>query len=160
MSRNELDDWLAAARADLSQRAPDLLLEQRVLSRVREKIALQSIAETCERLAAPPRRANGRRVFSRFAFAFAVAVVMVIGVAVIAPNAPRRDAVSGRPFFALVASEAMAAESSAQVVASQVSGAALVDYGLPVDPSRVDQPIGAEFLVSPTGMVLAVRFTE
>ena len=64
------------------------------------------------------------------------------------------------PFLALVASEAIAAEPSALIVSSQVAGSTLSDYGLPVDPARIDQPVRAEFLLSPTGLVLAVRFAE
>ena len=78
----------------------------------------------------------------------------------LAPNQPQSDETVRTPFLALVASEAIAAEPSAVIVPSQVSGAALSDYGLPVDPARVDQPIRAEFLLSPTGLILAVRFAE
>lgn len=87
-------------------------------------------------------------------------LVIAISVVAFAPNVPQGDATVRTPFLALVASEAIAAERSALIVSSQVSGAALADYGLPLDPARVDQPIRADFLVSPTGFVLAVRFTE
>ena len=88
------------------------------------------------------------------------ALAIAISALVLAPNQPQSDATVRAPFLALVASEAIAAEPSAVIVPSQVSGAALSDYGLPVDPARVDQPIRAEFLLSPTGLILAVRFAE
>jgi hypothetical protein len=53
----------------------------------------------------------------------------------------------------------MAAEP-AVIVSSQVAAATLSEYGLPVDPARADEPVRAEFLLSPTGLVLAVRFAE
>jgi anti-sigma-K factor RskA len=159
-----LDDWLAAARSDLAERAPDLLAEQQLLARVREMRALQSVAAT--RIGTSPRRVRRtgfwRRPFTwrGAALAGAATLAIAIGVAVLAPNAPQRDATVRTPFLALVASEAIAAEPSALIVSSQVSSSTLSDYGLPVDPARIDQPIRAEFLLSPTGLVLAVRFAE
>jgi hypothetical protein len=64
------------------------------------------------------------------------------------------------PFIALVGSEALAAARDPIVVPSQVARTTLADYGLPVDPARADEPVGAEFLVSRAGLVLAVRFRE
>ncbi len=161
---NRLDDWLAAARVDVAGRTPDLLTEQRLLARVREVMALRSIAATN----AEPQIRRARRIrlprpgFSWLtpAFAVAVSLVIAVGILMIGTSAPDDSATERTPFFALVASEAIAAERSALVVSSQVSGAALADYGLPIDPARVDQPVSAEFLMSPAGIVLAVRFTE
>lgn len=159
-----LDDWLAAARSDLSGHAPGLLAEQQLLSRVREVRALRSVAAS--RVVASPPRARDMGLRRRWlswrtaALAGVTTLAIGIGVAVFAPTAPHGDARGRAPFLALVASDAFAGERSASIVSSQVSGAALADYGLPVDPARVDQPIRAEFLVSPTGLVLAVRFTE
>ncbi len=161
---NNLDDWLAAARSELPERAPDLLAEQQLLARVREIKALRSVAAT--RIEAPPRRE--RRAGLRHwvfnwrvsAFAGATALAVAISIVLLAPDAPQRNATVRTPFLALVASEAIAAEPSALVVSAQVPAAALSDYGLPLDPARADEPIRAEFLLSPTGLVLAVRFAE
>ncbi len=162
---SRLDDWLAAARSELAECGePDLLAEQQLLARVRETRALQSVAAT--RVGTLPRRDHRtgfwRRPFSWRAAALAGAAMLAIAISalVLAPNQPQSDATVRTPFLALVASEAIAAEPSAVIVSSQVSGAALSDYGLPVDPARVDQPIRAEFLLSPTGLILAVRFAE
>ena len=166
MQQNDrLDDWLAAARSDLAQCTPDLLTEQRLLAHVREMRALQLVAAT--RLSTSPRR-DGHTAFWRRPFRWRTAALagaatlvgIALSVVVLAPNAPQRDAMVRTPFFALVASEAIAAEPSALIVTSQVAAATLSDYGLPVDPARADQPIRAEFLLSPTGLVLAVRFAE
>jgi anti-sigma-K factor RskA len=162
--KRNIDDWLAAARADLSGRQPDQLAEQQLLTRVREMRALQSVAAT--RIAAPAAAdtAHGswRRVFGwRAALAGVMTVVAALAVVALLPNSPtRRDATVRTPFLALVASEAIAAEPSALIVSSEVPGSALSDYGLPVDPARIDQPVRAEFLLSPTGLLLAVRFAE
>lgn len=161
---SRLDDWLAAARSELQGCAPDPLAEQQLLARVRETRALQSVAAT--RINAVPRRDHRagfwRQPFSWRAAALAGAATLAIAVSavVLVPNAPQSDTTVRTPFLALVASEAIAAESSALIVSSQVSSATLSDYGLPVDPARIDQPIRAEFLLSPTGLILAVRFTE
>lgn len=162
---SRLDDWLAAARSELAEcGAPDLLAEQQLLARVRETRALQSVAAT--RTGTLPRRDHRTgfwgRPFSWRAAALAGAAMLAIAISalVLAPNQPQSDATVRTPFLALVASEAIAAEPSAVIVSSQVSGAALSDYGLPVDPARIDQPIRAEFLLSPTGLILAVRFAE
>jgi anti-sigma-K factor RskA len=159
-----LDDWLAAARVDLSEHQPDQLAEQQLLMRVREMRALQSVAAT--RIAAPASvdRARGswRRVFGWRAAALAgvMTLVAALGLFLFLPNVPIRDATVRTPFLALVASEAIAAESSALIVSSEVPGSALSDYGLPIDPARIDDPVRAEFLLSPTGLLLAVRFAE
>ena len=156
----KLDDWLAAARSDLAQREPDLLAEQQLLARAREVRALQSVAAT--RAAQTHQRAKRAPFWSwrPAAFAGVAAVVVAIGVAALTHVVPRNEATARTPFLALVASEAIAAEPSAVVVSSQVAAATLHDYGLPVDPARADQPVRAEFLVSPAGLVLAVRFAE
>jgi anti-sigma-K factor RskA len=161
---SRLDDWLAAARSELAGcGALDMLAEQQLLARIRETRALQSVAAT--RIGTLPRdHRTGfwRRPFSwrAAALAGAATIAIAISVVVLAPQAPQNDATVRTPFLALVASEAIAAEPSAVIVSSQLSGAALSDYGLPVDPARVDQPIRAEFLLSPTGLILAVRFAE
>jgi len=161
-----LDDWLAAARLDLSEREPDQIAEQQLLTRVREMRALQSVAATC--LASSPPLENRRAYRFRLLGwwrAGALASVMTLAVvltAVLLPQSrsPSGDATVRTPFLALVASEALAAEPSALIVSSEVPGSTLSEYGLPVDPARIDQPIRAEFLLSPTGLLLAVRFAE
>ena len=159
-----LDDWLAAARLDLAERQPDQLAEQQMLTRMREMRALQSVAAT--RLASSPPLDKGlgswRRLMGWRAAALAgvMTLAVAVSVAVLMPQAPSRDSTVRTPFLALVASEAIAAERSALIVSSEVPGSALSDYGLPVDPARIDQPVRAEFLLSPTGLLLAVRFAE
>ncbi|MGZ9075672.1 MAG: hypothetical protein ACXW13_07825 [Burkholderiaceae bacterium] len=167
MEHKRLDDWLSAARTDLAQRAPDPLAEQQLLARVRELRALQSVAAT--RIDALPPTRRPLRQKPRFALlhwrwltvalAGATALVIALGFAMLPPDLPQRDAVVRTPFLALVASDAMAA-APAVIVSSQVAAATLSEYGLPMDPARADEVVRAEFLLSPTGLVLAVRFAE
>jgi hypothetical protein len=45
-------------------------------------------------------------------------------------------------------------------VPARLPRTALADFGLPIDPSRADVPVKADLLMSPRGVVLAVRFVE
>lgn len=167
MEQRKLDDWLSAARTDLAQRAPDPLAEQKLLARVREMRALQSVAATRFDAVPPTRRPSRPKTHFALlhwrwltaALAGATALVIALGVAMLPPDSSQRDAVVRTPFLALVASDAMAAEP-AVIVSSQVAAATLSEYGLPMDPARADDVVRAEFLLSPTGLVLAVRFAE
>jgi hypothetical protein len=161
MNGNTVNDWLDAARHDVAQRAPDAMVETQLLARVRERSALRSVA-----MLAPARKARQItpwwiRLLVGLPVAIAAVLVVLLGTRPLAPAAPSvPEGEVATPFIALVGSEALAAERAPVVVSSQVARTALADYGLPVDPARVDEPVGAEFLVSRTGIVLAVRFME
>ena len=168
MEHKRLDDWLSAARTDLVQRPPDPLAEQQLLARVREMRALQAVAATRIGVVPPARRPLSHQIrfallrwrgWRTAALAGVTTLVIALSIAMLAPDVPQRDAAVRTPFLALVASEVIAAEP-AVIVSSQVAAATLSEYGLPVDPARADEPVKAEFLLSPTGLVLAVRFAE
>ena len=155
--------WLAAARADLRTRhAPDWV-ESRLLTAAAEQRTLKALgasavaAETTAR-AAP--RAWWRRVW--FAPALAGSLAFVIGVALLSmqPVAIAPAAAAPAQFIALTSMDAIAAESDPQIVPAQMPRAALAGFGLPVDPARADQLVQTELLMSPRGVVLAVRFVE
>lgn len=158
-----LNEWLAVARSDVGRRLPDPLVEQRLLERMRERRALQSVAAV-----QPPRaRPAPHRVRPRFWFGApaALASVALAGVALFVwvfalPVETIEPRLTATPFFALVSADAIAAERSPIVVESTLPRVTLADYGLPVDPSRVDEAVGAELLLSRAGVVLAVRFKE
>jgi hypothetical protein len=157
MKHELMQDWLAAARADVTRRAPDPTVETQLLARVRERRALRSLAAVQPQRVGRPRWGLRLAVGVPFALAATAAVVIALRLQAEMPAADREVAT---PFIALVASDALAAERAPVVVASQVARTALADYGLPVDPERADEPIDAEFLVSRSGLVLAVRFKE
>lgn len=157
MNGNASKQWLEAARGEAARRAPDPMVETQLLARVRERGALRTIA------AARPARVAAAPWWTRLSFTLPAALAGVVALVVgVRQFAPAPAAVAARevatPFIALVGTDALAAQRAPVVVASQVARTALADYGLPVDPARADEPIDAEFLVSPGGVVLAVRF--
>jgi hypothetical protein len=155
-----IDEWMAAARADLELRKPDPMIEHRLLARMRERQALRSVAAT-----QPARTPARARPMRRWLWLGAPALAAALGFVVLMIGFSRPDAIDApvlraTPFFALASAEAIAAERAPIVVESAVPRMALADYGLPVDPARVDEAVGAEFLLSRAGVILAVRFKE
>jgi hypothetical protein len=61
------------------------------------------------------------------------------------------------PFLALQPLARIASESGTRVVATEFPRALLADWGLPVSPDRVGEPVRAEMLYSADGEPLAVR---
>jgi hypothetical protein len=61
------------------------------------------------------------------------------------------------PFLALQPLERIAAEPGKHVVTTEFPRALLADWGLPVSPDRVGEPVRAEMLYSADGEPLAVR---
>jgi hypothetical protein len=160
-----LDQWLSAGRADLAQRGPDALAEQRTLARWREASALQSVATARTAEAPPPR--NARRAFGLrplwfgIPVALSVCAIALIGALALVPAAePQAVEARSTPFIALASADEIERAGPPVLFTSQVPRVTMTDYGLPVDPARADQPVDAEFLMSRTGLVLAVRFKE
>lgn len=165
--RQSIDRWLTAARADVSQHAPHALAEHRALARWRERSALQAIAATTpdRALAMPARPLRSRfapvRLWLGIPVAISVGVALLIGALVLLPvGEPRAIEYGATPFIALTSVDELERAGQPLLVSSQVPRIAMADYGLPVDPARADQPVDAEFLLSRTGVVLAVRFKE
>ena len=61
------------------------------------------------------------------------------------------------PFLALQPLERIAHEGGTRVVTTEFPRALLADWGLPVSPDRVGEPVRAEMLYSADGEPLAVR---
>jgi hypothetical protein len=149
--RQPIDDWLAAARADLATREPPAWLESSLAARLAERAALARLRS----LAPPARRARRARRWIGLAAMATVVLAVAVGVASIAPSGPP----PARPTFLAVAPlETIAAEVRPIVVAAQMPRAQLAAYGMPVDPTRAET-VHAEFLISRRGSVLAVRFS-
>lgn len=174
--------WLDAARDDLGAREPPVWLQFQLRERLAERAALSAVRGARESPAADAKVAGAtwrgavmrwrpgapRRWLARAAVA-TTGVALVIGLAVLTPmrsQSVRGDAAVVQaqgelaPFIALASLDAIAAESGATVVPARLPRTSLVDFGLPVDPARADVPLIAEFLMSPRGVVLAVRFVE
>jgi hypothetical protein len=154
--------WFAAARADAATRAVDPMLEQRLLDRVRELRALKSIAAARPAVHTAAVDIPWWRRWTLVVPVALAGVLLMLSFArpPAAVDTERAAAPAATPFFALAGIEAIAAERAPLVVSSHVPRTALVDYGLPVDPGRADEPVEAEFLLSRAGVVLAVRFRE
>jgi hypothetical protein len=167
IDESALDPWLKAARRDVARRTPDAMSHQRLVSRWSERRALHSVAAVRDVAACPvPTTATHRgRSWRSLAFGIPLALSVVFAVAVgalLLVPAAQPLAIESRatPFIALASADDLAGAVEPLLVSSQVPRMTLADYGLPVDPARVDQPVDAEFLLSRTGVVLAVRFKE
>lgn len=64
------------------------------------------------------------------------------------------------PFYALARGEAQPTDADGIVVPTEVSSQTLQDFGLPVDPSQVGQPVKAEVLVGTGGEIIGVRLSD
>jgi hypothetical protein len=155
-TRDSLDPWLAAARADLAGRMPPGWIEPALAARRSERLLLRRLRADRPAPTAPRRR---WRLAPWVAVPVGLAAMVALGAALVflrtePPATPR-----GPAFVALTPLETIAAEPRPVVIASDVPRAQLAALGLPVDPARADLPVRAEFLVSQRGAVLAVRFS-
>ncbi|MGA2550326.1 MAG: hypothetical protein ABSF50_09275 [Burkholderiaceae bacterium] len=72
------------------------------------------------------------------------------------------------PFYALASNASATAQSESQsksqsqgvIVATELPRQVLLDFGLPMDPGLVGQPVKADVLVGAGGEILAVRFSN
>ena len=155
--------WLAAARADLRTRHPPEWVESRLLTAAAEQRTLQALGATAATVADSERAASRpwwRRPWVAPALAGSLAFVIGIAFLSMQPAAIAPAAAAPAQFIALTSMETIAAETAPQIVAAQMPRAALAGFGLPVDPARADLPVPTELLMSPRGVVLAVRFVE
>jgi len=155
--------WLAALRADLAARHAPEWIESHLLTAAAEQRTLQALgasAASARTDTGPATRPWWRRL--GVAPALAGSVAFLVGLALLAtqPAAIAPAAAAPAQFIALTSMETIAAETAPQIVAAQMPRAELAGFGLPVDPSRADQPVLTELLMSPRGVVLAVRFVE
>jgi hypothetical protein len=64
------------------------------------------------------------------------------------------------PFFALGDSRKVLDPRLGVIVATELPRQTLLDFGLPIDPGQVSQPVKADVLVGAGGEILAVRFAS
>ena len=167
---SNLDHWLASARADVALRAPGTCAAERALARWREGIALGNVAAVRDsaggadprvRVVRVERTANARWLrWLGGSLAMAGCAVLLLAALALAPLERTPAAQAATPFIALASAEQIAAASDAVLLTTQVPRMALGEYGLPVDPARVDEPVVADLLLSRGGLLLAVRFKE
>ncbi len=154
-----LEPWFEAARADLAARHAPPWIESALRARAEERQLLRSLRQAADRTRPPAQPAGRGLWWLGVPVVAAAALLLAIGLpALTAPPAPSDP--SAAAFMALAPLDEIAAERSAVLVPGIVPRAQLAEYGLPVDPARADQPAHAEFLLSPRGAVLAVRFVQ
>jgi hypothetical protein len=164
---NSLDPWLAAAREHLTQVEPPPWLEYQLRERAAERSALAEVRRarphTTQASRAAPRLRRWWPVLAGAAMAclaLAIAVPLWTSAPVSAPTTGTEAAATETPFIALAALDTIEAEPGTRIVPARLPRTALADFGLPIDPSRADVPVKADLLMSPRGVVLAVRFVE
>jgi hypothetical protein len=156
--------WLAAARDDLrSRRAPEWI-ESRLQAAAAEQRTLQALQSNSRQpgtVAAErkPPRTWWRPLWLAPAMVGALALGLVI-LLFMPPTAVAPAVAAPARFIALASMDAIAAEPAPRIVPAQLPRATLAEFGLPVDPARADVPVRTELLMSPRGVVLAVRFVE
>jgi ferric-dicitrate binding protein FerR (iron transport regulator) len=164
---NSLDPWFAAAREHLSQIEPPPWLEHQLHERAAERSALAEVRRARPHLTPASRSAPRlRRWWPALAgaaaagLALAIAIPLWIAGPMPAPANSAPAASAEPPFIALAALDTIEAESGTRIVPARLPRTALADFGLPIDPGRADVPVKADLLMSPRGVVLAVRFVE
>lgn len=153
--------WLAALRTDLSTRSAPAWVESRLLTAAAEQRTLQALAAPAITRPAPRPTPWWRRRWLVPALAGCLSLTVALALLSV-PTAGIAPAVAApaAPFIALAPIDAIAAETASQIVPAQLPRAALAGFGLPIDPARADVPVQTELLMSPRGVVLAVRFLE
>ncbi len=159
------DTALAAARAAYRTLEPPAELEATLLARFGE------LRATGRPLAAPPAtrpergwRGRWQRALSltRLHPAWAGALSVCAVLAVAAPwwlHWASATPESTTPFM-LVAEPSGGQLNVSQLVRVSVTREAMLDFGIPVPPQKLQEPVRAEMLLGPRGEMLAVRFIE
>lgn len=151
----------AAYRAD----EPPLELEATLLARFGELRAReQQVTTTPVPGVKPARRAGWQRVLSltRLHPAFAGVLSFCVVMAFAAPwwlQWMTATPESTTPFM-LVSEPSGGQLNVAQMVRVSVAREAMLDFGIPVPPQKLQEPVRAEMLLGPRGEMLAVRFIE
>jgi len=119
-----------------------------------------------ERFRNLPRTASRPRLWWMPPVALAAALAVASWI-VRAPRAPSQDGISvetspadAGPFLALRPLERIALEPGTRIVTTEFPRSLLADWGLPVAPDRMGEPVRAEMLYSADGEPLAVRLIQ
>lgn len=156
--------WAAARQAYLREEPPEAL-EAMLLARFGELRAEAKQAESRPVVVQePPRKRWWQRALSltRLHPAFAGGLSMCLVLAVSAPwwlQWMTATPESTTPFM-LVSEPSGGQLNVAQMVRVSVAREAMLDFGIPVPPQKLQEPVRAEMLLGPRGEMLAVRFIE
>lgn len=153
------------ARASYRANEPPAGLEATLLARYGELRAQERAAAAAPVVAAKPARWGGwQRALSltRLHPAFAGALSFCVVMAFAAPwwlQWMTATPESTTPFM-LVSEPSGGQLNVAQMVRVSVAREAMLDFGIPVPPQKLQEPVRAEMLLGPRGEMLAVRFIE
>jgi hypothetical protein len=151
------------ARATYRAEEPPLELEATLLARFGElRVQQQPVVAAVP--AAKPARWGWQRALSltRLHPAFAGALSFCVVMAFAAPwwlQWMTATPESTTPFM-LVSEPSGGQLNVAQMVRVSVAREAMLDFGIPVPPQKLQEPVRAEMLLGPRGEMLAVRFIE
>jgi hypothetical protein len=146
--------------AQALRRAAALLDAQQPPATLADAVRQRVAAAAPGQAAAPPR--PRRRPWAAWSggAALAASLVLVTLVLWVQPPAPPLQARGGE-FLPLVPREDWPDEAMpAWLVASELPPERLAALGLPYDPARPAEPVRAELLVHPSGLVLALRLID
>ena len=158
------DAW-DAARMIWRDEAPPPALEAQLLARFAVATTVVS-AEPPPGLASAPAALRRWWVLApppRVAFALAASLLVAVGALagwLAAQSGRAVEAAEATTPFMLVAEPAGNAIDVSQLVRVSVSREAMLDFGIPVPPQQLQEPVRAEMLVGQRGELLAVRFVE
>ena len=155
--------WSDARLAYLREQPPEAL-EAMLLARFGELRAEQRQPALKPAVEPPVRQRWWQRAMSltRLHPAFAGALSMGVVLAFSAPwwmQWMTATPESTTPFM-LVSEPSGGQLNVAQMVRVSVAREAMLDFGIPVPPQRLQEPVRAEMLLGPRGEMLAVRFIE
>lgn len=151
------------ARATYRAEEPPVELEATLLARFGE-LRGQERPVVAVVATVKPARSGWQRVLSltRLHPAFAGALSFVVVMAFAAPlwlQWMTATPESTTPFM-LVSEPSGGQLNVAQMVRVSVAREAMLDFGIPVPPQKLQEPVRAEMLLGPRGEMLAVRFIE
>lgn len=151
------------ARATYRAEEPPTELEATLLARFGE-LRVQERPTVAPATVVKPARWGWQRVLSltRLHPAFAGALSFCVVMAFAAPwwlQWMTATPESTTPFM-LVSEPSGGQLNVAQMVRVSVAREAMLDFGIPVPPQKLQEPVRAEMLLGPRGEMLAVRFIE
>jgi hypothetical protein len=152
--REPLARALARAASELQAHQPPAALREAVLCRL---APVPAAAASSARADSRPRL----RAWACSGGLAALAMLLVASTVLLLPPSAGPATAGGGEFVPLVGREDWPDEASAAwLVRSELPQERLAALGLPYDPARAAEPVRAELLVHPSGLVLALRLID
>lgn len=161
--RSPLSEALAEMRAPYREISAPPLLETATLAQMRAARERANLSAQVIDVASAADRSWWRRLFSnRWTFALAGSLATIVLATVTSPLwlGFARESVEVATPFMLVNQPETAQLDVAQMLRVNVTREAMLDFGIPVPPQKLQEEVKAEMLMGHRGEVLAVRFVE